>query len=305
MTPTNEFERSSRLMVSACAALLLLLITSASASAQLLLYEGFDYGDTAFGSAFNGANGGTGWTGAWDRSGQFTYIPTGLTYSNGGTLVTNAGLIRDARTTGGPNENITREMFSVDPDGTYWFSYLTTAVDDGDANANDNVRNWTKFFSNSESFNTGFGAEMGHFADNELEADFSGANPASVGTYALDGTSQLVVGQAILDSTGDDELNLWLNIVLTATEGTIGTPDSTLTLASPTFGDFFTYYNQPGNNLTTELDEIRLGSTLADVIPAVGGTAVVPEPCSLMIWGLLGLALVGFVSIRRQRLLAK
>lgn len=295
---SNDRSAAAHTVVLASFALIVVLATSASAPAQLFLYEGFDYDATKTdGASIAGGNGGTGWSGAWTTTGPLRYSSTGLTYSNGGALVTTGGAMIDNITGGGPNDWADRQMFSVDTDGTYWFSYLVAAPD----GASNDVRNWSLFATTGGNQSTGFGSEMGRGADDEIEADIPGGTATSATTYTKDGTAALVVGQALLDSTGDDVVNLWVDIPLTVTEGTIGAPESSILLASPTFGDFFTYYNFPGQNELSTLDEIRLGGSLADVIPVVGGQNTVPEPASLAIWSLLGLALTGYGIVRRAK----
>ena len=81
-----------------------------------------------------------------------------------------------------------------------------------------------------------------------------------------------VVGRATMSSTGNDVVDIWFDIALTETEGTIGSADSSAMIANATVGNFF--MANAGNGHLAVYDEIRLGDTLADVTP-------VPEPGAL------------------------
>jgi hypothetical protein len=282
----------------ACLALTILLAGAASAPAVLLLYEGFDYDATKTnGTAIDGGSGGSGWTGAWDSPtlGAVRYNTTGLTYVNGGVLQVVGGTLQDTGTGGGPNLAATREIATaIDPDGTYWFSYLVAATEDDDSE----TRNWGLFASTSESNSTGFGTQMGVVSDDTISAHVGATHDAtSPPTFAVDGTGQFVVGKVELSTTVDDVVSIWVNPALPNTEGSLGAPDSDVT-ATATLGSFFTYYLFPGQNDVTMIDEIRLGTTLADVVPIVGGNTSVPETSTLvmLVSGLLALGM-----LRRRR----
>jgi len=108
------------------------------------------------------------------------------------------------------------------------------------------------------------------------------------------GDLNFVVGRIVFDAVGDGVLDVWFNIPLSATEGTIGPADSTVAVASGSFtlGDIFQV--RMGNNHEGVFDEVRLGEALEDVIP-------IPEPSCLLLLGVV-LVVGCFASgNRRQR----
>ena len=150
---------------------------------------------------------------------------------------------------------------TVDGGGTYWFSYLT--------NLDAAFFGWLKFGADAASQggaqNTGFGTTAGGGVANEfIAADLDTINGAS--TAITTGVTMLVVGRVDL-GTDPNVLDVWFNIDLDETEATIGAADSSVSVteADMSLGNFFSWF--VGNVHDEIIDELRLGDSLADVIP--------------------------------------
>jgi hypothetical protein len=112
------------------------------------------------------------------------------------------------------------------------------------------------------------------------------------------GQTYLVVGELDVNSNGPiDRVSYWVNptqfdsvAALTATSITSGSFDS-LSIQLPS--DFTRLTFAENNwNVGADFDEVKMGTTLGDVVPAVS----VPEPGSLF---LVGLGVVGGLGVRR------
>ena len=260
-----------------------LFLACGSASGAVLLYEGFDY-SLSNGASIAGANGGTGaWNGAWaagpdDPAHVFT--STGLTYTNGGALPVSGGAIVDRSGDGDRHSRRLVVASTIDGlDETFWFSYLLQP--------NKSLYERVKFeaAAGPREVTSGFGTDNSLVnPDGQISAELSNSRGATMGV--TDGNVIFVVGKIAFDAVGDGNLEMWFNIALTETEGTIGTADSEVAVASGsyTLGDYVHF--RSGNNHEGVLDEIRLGESLADVIP---------EPATFF------LAAVGLLGLRRRR----
>ena len=253
-------------------------------AAAIIIQDQFDY---AAGS-LNGQNGGQGFTTAWQASGDLVVTSPGLTY---GALETSGNAIT------GLNSGSMLRLFDntgLTGDGaSYWFSVLFAAPEAtaGSATA------IPSFFSNAAG---GIGQVSGFAVSFNPSSRTSVYMDARIGGSILDSAdvpgadfyagSYLVLGRITFsDTSGQDRLEVWLNPPLT---GTPGTPlfNVTGTWVDPGANNsfFMNKYDPPDRSI----DEIRLGTTLADVLP-------VPEPTAT--WLLVPLALAGWRYSRPRR----
>lgn len=268
-----------------------------STLAAPLVEESFDYGTSlTSGNNIAGANGGTGFSGAWvNTRNSPDYIEPGNTAGDldvaGGKLQGNAWSGAARPLDGSLAGNLT--------DGsTLWFSAILDLDGQNTANADINIAltNATKFnsgdFGSRENLDgaTNEGIGVTHsggniravYWDNAGGRTESGATSLSIGG-TTNPASALVVGK-IVWGAGSETIELYA-------------PDANLNLGSAitsltTAGNLTqTSFNNLAIQFkdTSRVDEIRFGATSADVLP-------VPEPGSLALLGLGGLLIA-----RRRR----
>ena len=256
-----------------CTTLAALLLTPV-AHAALIATEQFSY--TA--GAIAGKNGGSGFTSVWRGGG--TVDAVGQTYpglaTDGGGYVSdgnNGANFRDLGSTYGADGTTifvsllisAQPGFSTENPDYAGFSFF----DGGDARANER-------FYLGQTFRQGvYGFVRDGDSDNLSSASVS---PAS---------SLLVLEINFL--AGPDNVSLYIN----PTTG-LAAPDGTPTIASVTSFNFDRIRIQSGFNAAPfKFDEIRIGTTYADVSPVP-----VPEPTSMILLGFSGAA---FLARRRGR----
>lgn len=263
--------------------------------ANLLVSDQFDYstnnplgpvpGDTNF--YFN--NGGTGFSDFWGSVGATNDVPVvapGLDVSIAGYTNVEAGnSVGDSSTF----TYAARPWNALDQsDGTtYYFSMLfqPTAAAGGNARI-------VRIFNDSGASNQGFGInanEPGTDLDTVKIAPIINANNQSAGTTRIDnlkiGTTYLLVGRLDLDAT--DTFNLWAfedGADISGVDFT-GAGMSTVTGSVGTQQGLAVGRNGPSGTDTYLIDEFFLGDEAADV-------KLVPEPASVALFGLAGLALL-------------
>lgn len=263
---------------------LAVLVVAGQASAAIVLYEPFDYPV----GTLNGQAGGTGFSGAWIASGTTAAViaSPGLTY---GDLATQGN-----RLDGLTSMSMRRPFSSTGLTGngsTLWFSFLIAATDTtvGTATA------IPSFFSNS----TGPHGQASGFAvsyninsatDLYMDARIGGTTVASL---SIPGTNYYTSGPALVlgritfsDTANQDRLEVWRNPTLGAVPGAPLLAGSGQWVDPGANNSFYMNKYDPPDRM---IDEIRLGTTLADVLP-------IPEPAG---WVAIGLAAVAGVGWRR------
>lgn len=280
-----------------------------TANANLIISEGFDYtlGSTSM-DADGGLNGGNGLP-ATNVGGNPAGTGTGLRNNWNGEAVaglTYSGLQTSANAMQAPSgfgartyvyRNMTTDPFlslrqggvaaNFGNDGdTLWLSFLmnTSAVGDG-------IRSSMRISDGSTDIAIGVNsvAVSGSSSD-KFTMDLgslgvaTGSNTSSVAAAA--DTTYLVVGSIAFQS-GGDAMDWWINPTI---GGTLGTADISLTTTSSMGG--INNFNSRVDGATAVFDEIRMGTSFADVTP-------VPEPGAYaLLAGVFGLALV---TLRRRR----
>lgn len=220
-----------------------------------LAYEGFDYGP----GDMDGLNGGTGWASAW-------------TTLNGGFKIKNSGLTSPTSTlpvTGNSADSVggslaqTRDLSaSLGADGTTaWVSFLVeTDTRFG--------RGMALLLGESEDDIVTIGFNGDDFL---ITRDYSTSTAGSIDNVVNDGQTYLLTARLEFFN-GNDTITLYVD----PTPG-LGAPDSaqTLVFSDADLGDF-TRVGLAGGFLGSKavIDEIRVGSTFAEVAPlAVGNVA--------------------------------
>ncbi len=254
-----------------------------SAPARIIIQEQFDY---AAGS-LNGQNGGQGFSAPWQATSNLQVTSPGLTY---GALETSGNGIT------GLNSGSMKRLFDntgLTGDGaTYWFSMLFAAPG---ANAG-HAPVVPSFFSNAAgSFAqaSGFTVNFNPTTQTSLFMDvrIGGSILAETTIPGTDyySSSQLVLGRITFsDTVSQDRLEVWLNPLL---DSTPGTPLLNVTGNWVDPGTNNSFYLNRYDDPDRSIDEIRLGTTIADVLP-------VPEPST---YALLVTTVAGALWLTRRR----
>lgn len=252
-----------------------------SVRAALIVYDGFDY--TAS-TAIAGQNGGTGFAGGWSSATayqSFSTISSGsLSYGGTAALPTsgNSGQLSVPNALNYPD--ITRN-FSPITTGDLWVSFLTFTSNPNAGYAGLRLQDGT--LANYGSTSLIFAGDGGGVAKFEL-----GANNFSVAAVTSNQVYLLTVRVQNIGS-GSSPISLFLNDDFTTpiltTSRNIAQVGGLDFIAGPNG------YNDGSGNFTAGIDEIRVGTTLADV-------SAIPEPTAL---GLLGIAGLALVSRRRRQ----
>lgn len=261
----------------------LLGLASNTTSAQLLVYEGFDY---TTGQPVNTLNGGTGWSDAWhpgiNNATDFWQTNAGTAGfqnpTNTGALETSGGY---AGRSGTGNAQLIR-TFSVDVDRTtnsdVWFSFLIQDATVDFFGSNDSTTDAKMFGFDARSAITMGGATT-------LSDDATGFSTVSGSSRE----ATLIVGRVDLVASGGT-MEFWFNPELGGaspanadyTSGSLSLTNNLTELTS------FGFFSRPSNAADPSFDEFRLGTSFSDVTP-------IPEPTSgtlILMAGTLGALLV-------------
>jgi hypothetical protein len=291
----------------------LVALSTSLTQAALLTYESFDY------SAGNvhTQNGGTGWGAAWDTqqsntnyqvatTSPLTYgtLTTGGNYLTGGggfdrtgrRLDTGFGSVWD--TSGRVSDPFGSGGFGQQLDqGTVWASFLVrrnvaTASWDGlDIRFHNSSIAW-----NANDANSSLTVSYDATNSNWQASSINNGNSAALANSALGNTMLIVVKFELSLTAGQNNIYLWQD------PGTLGGTDLSvssaawsatgLNTADARFRSLSFYSGSAGG--ATSLDEIRFGTSYADVTPGA-----IPEPSAFA--ALAGLAALGLTATRRRR----
>ena len=282
-----------RSMAVALAGGLALTLAGRPAGANLLAYEGFDYG--AAGATIQGQNGGTGWAGGWTAGGYNASIHTN--YVAGASSLTYPGLLTGGKSMTTVSEpaisglvrNFAAPLGAANT--TEYFSFL--ARPDG-ALSGGTFNNYFGMYLNASTGNDMFIGKPGNGPINQFALETrGGVMQAASGVSINPQQTYLLVVRA--DFTASfDRFTLYVNPLVGSPEpafGTVKNDSDVGTVSGVTLYSTGAY----------SLDEIRVGTTFADVTPRAGGTSV-PEPGAAvcLLTGLVGLW--GVTRRRRARL---
>ena len=274
-----------------CAACLLAgLLAIPSAPAAVIAYDGFDY--PAAENGLNSASGGEGWANSWSAVDNDTRA-SGLGYSSGGNrLITSGGAAQLDVANGGSFRSFTPAYATAA--GTYWISFVSQ-IPNGSSYAGlslFNSSNQEMLFLGDPSGGTTWGMET------------HGVNAGRLTSGLGVNTLAYIVARVDFNVSGDtDNVRLWINPALDAQP-----LDSAATAA-----DLDVSLNGSGNAMTFDrirlqqgtsgdnaiFDEIRIGTTWADVSPYEASPIAVPEPGTPALF-ILGALLYRGLRLRRE-----
>jgi hypothetical protein len=270
---------------------IIVLAAVGTTQAGLIAYDGFN--DYTAGSNLFGQSGGTGWSGAWASSGDtgptWTAYATGLGYTDteGKTLATQLGSGEANNPLLSPPATkwlVFNRAFSGQSSGTLYFSQLINFYYNEGGKGPDYVS-----VQNSERKSAVmFSPAWGNSTQRLIVRDTTTAETsvALTGNSPSAGTTYFVVGRIDFNANGTSEVvKLYINPTLSAEPGTYTATVNNRDLGTISLWEGFFR----GGNLTNTvyIDEIRVGTTWADVAP------VVPEPSTIV---LLASGLVGLLA---------
>lgn len=270
--------------------------------ARVIAYEGCDYHIT---NVLTGLNGGTGWAGAWQRSGNafFEVVEPGLTYADGTTNLAVRG--RTFRGTYDAWDSYFRSVAKTE------FPHLLTNDAAGSAYGKAGTTNWIAFLTKFQGANV---ITVGHFGvvqtrpaqDNweklwigarDLRPEFT--NVWSAGGFSAPYTAfpdaQITEGETVLLVTrviygtptpSQMQIALWKNPSL-ADEPSI---DTAVTNYLPmTYGSANRHWDRINlaafwalnPNILWYMDELRIGETFRDVCPRTFDISLVNRPSNI------------------------
>lgn len=259
------------------------LMAALSANGTILAYEGFDTANALFSDATVAGVTGTGFSAYADTNFRMD-LENGLSYTDGvNTLVTSgksAGM--DSAVSGTQNLQLT--LSSPISSGTVYFSYLvnTTAVTSWGVQ----IGFMNAAVGNSASPTSGLLAGTTSSSSNDRVYGDGGIDSR---TGPATGTGlDFIVGEINLDNS---TVTAWWNPT-----NLLDPTNSAAATATDSIGSSMSALNvfvfSLGGEEAGVIDEIRVGTTLGDVVP-------VPEPSAIAM--ILGLVALGFVVRRRSQ----
>jgi hypothetical protein len=277
------------LLVAALAASL-----TSSASATLIAYEGFNYAQ-ANGTSITSLNGGTGWDEAYPAVEGTIRLADGLSFTG---HLASEGKSADRNTGNATMSANGRNWESALASGTYWYSFIMQPT----ATASANSRGTFGILQGSATNQNGFGIRFdftgtaGPGATLTINANTPVQSPGTNITFASGwGVNYLVIGRLTVNTAANTTNDVWAfqnGATLPTSVGGLGAVMSTST-ASSTGVNPAMYGRAFGNSTPTLFDEIRIGTTFADVASAI------PEPSSAA--ALAGLGALGLIATSRRR----
>jgi hypothetical protein len=261
-------------------------------------------------------DGGFGWGANWSNGHVATNTSAGLSYNNGGALVTSAGGVvlgyypgtyPSSGAINGDGQRLLPDTFgNLAVSGELWVSVLFNFQTTGTLTAYREAK--MGFFSGatatsgvsqrngSERLDFGVPHTYNAGASDTLTI-YSGSTYVSSGIATprnanLSLNTVFMVIQVQLDgTTAADTANMWINPSLTSP---LGTADATWTATDLDAINAIRFQiataNASGTNQCVEFDELRVGTSFADVAP-------IPEPVTIALASLGGLM---FLALRRR-----
>jgi hypothetical protein len=274
---------------------------SSLASANLILYEPFDYdatGNPVLGDPATGAKAKGVWTSQGNGTQEVRINSGSLSYSGLPTSIGNSAILdNNGGNTGGGADASRLFLGGTNDSGTYYYSFVASIPSYTSNPAGFTESYFAGFDSNSTAnpYNSGAGLFVKKDAVDASKIDLGIATTGSAGkmytssAYSPDNALFVVGsftfgGPATLDVYADGA-----TIPGTAplVHGAVtSTSDTTLTSITNLF-----LRGNPGEPQGIKIDEIRIGTEWADV-------AAVPEPASI---GLLSLGAIGLLARRRRK----
>ncbi len=284
-------------------------VAATTATATLLTYEDFNYTSAA---NITGQTGGSGWRSpsnpAWNTAGTTgTVAASGLSYTGinaSYTAFASSGL---AANLGGVFRN--DRYLALDAGGAYALAGLKgSGTHVGGTGVTGTL--WGSFLVSGTAWTGGSGSQMifnlstaAGGTGTSIRQTGTGANIAltdTSGTNTIGATGSILASSLStvnpnlfvfrydFNSAGNDTLNVWLNPTSASDTASISATATDFAIQNPEIRSV----NANGGLV---FDEIRFGTTFADVVPV----SAIPEPSTYA--ALAGLGVLGLAATRRRR----
>ena len=250
-----------------------------STRAALVAYEGFNYAD---GSDLGGQNGGTGWSIAWETSGQNTVSNTSLSYTDGAlTLTTTGGKLLNTAFPTSANAQPGRNLSAIRgaDDTTTWLAFLGQRIGDKSGTAGpggsatyERGCNIALFATNAAANNERLDIGESSGVTNDawmLRATAQGGGVSnSISTSPIDVASFIVVRIDHKAGT-NDQAWMWVNPALSGEPSTNSSSARVLGAKEFSFDRLRLFAGFTSGQAAGQwyVDEIRVGDTFTDVAP--------------------------------------
>jgi hypothetical protein len=271
------------------AALFLGSCAAETCSAALIAYDGFE---ATTNGGLNTQSGGTGWTSSWSAVSGIDANANTLSYSNGSVAVNGGSRATKIGATTDSTNAANRSFASQS--GTVYFSFLFRA-DTGTAVDTDD---FISFMMNNDTVNTdsaGIGKPNNGSLNLGARVGTSNGGDTTDSTTALvAGTTYFLVGKVSKTTTNYDRVDLFINPSSNIEPGLASVTDSAMSAFSTiSFFSLRTLTVDGTDNY--QFDELRVGTTFADVVPLA---VPVPEPGTMIALSLA--AGLGYWTKRRS-----
>ncbi len=261
---------------------------STSAFAAPIVSESFDYPLSANGDTMSGLNGGTGFSAGWVAPGTAGTTASFLSagYNMPGLQSETGGALLVGSNTSAIYRAIDPSVLPVSDVTTRWFSVILDPTDSTVTNLTQRIQ----FETTSNSTNNGYGmnVDFNTSAGNGQTVVYlrigSGAGSGTPAVTVPGREPLLIIGKYDGSTLPNASLSLWVNPTDLTSEAQLAATAtgaiSAQALVPAVLGDFVAIRG----GAIASVDEMRIGLSLADV-------AAIPEPASLGLLGLGGLAL--------------
>jgi hypothetical protein len=262
---------SKKFLVLVCVSVVAL--TADNVHAGLIAYEGFAYNT----GSLDGANGGTGWSNAWSASssGSASVSATGLTYASGGQILVTSG---GSASLPGTHYGDFRAPASTPASGTMYISFMADRTGTGESG----YLGLSLFNDSTEHLYIGAQSNGGQYWYMQQNSSNEWGNT----TETAGATPTLLVAR-IDFGTSSNVYKLYVNPSLTSEPGTAS--------ASFTSSAAFSWDRiRIQSGVAGDIDEIRMGTTYADVVSSV------PEPTTCILLGTGAMAILAYAWRKRK-----
>ncbi len=279
-------------LLAVCAAM---LVVTTSSYGAVLASESFSYSASSTLQG-NGSAGG-GWAGAWGGgafANDMTIVSGGLSYNAGGVVINGGSTAVQVTDSAGSGNSTETRFLSSNPTGELYVRFLVNLGSSTWTNTDNATFLVTGMRSSSsrKAFSqVGIDVNNAPDPDEEFSVLTAPGKSNEINADLTVGTTYLVVARLYTDSSNPwstkyNSIDVWLNPNLAGTTGFLGTAAATSDpYLSPgqVDGILLKQYNADNGDLV-KFDEYVIGETWGDV--------VVPEPTTMVLFGLGGMALL-------------
>ncbi|MDP0495823.1 MAG: hypothetical protein Q7Q73_06405 [Verrucomicrobiota bacterium JB024] len=280
MTTLSSLRKGARLSLMIAATLGAGLLP---ASADIILADNFDY---TVGQSLAGANGGTGWSNAWNVNGTGASADIGdqaFSAPSGYGLSVSKYVAINATTASASINRGMSSSINLGSSNTYYFSLLFSRVDSDPSSSSETMTFLSlRNSSNQELIYFGTGSnESLALAAREAATGGSAVTANSVGSIFSTGTSfanapqYLIIGKIVVNASGSDEFSM----SIVAASDSVGATEPTtwdVSISADTTGIIESLYMGVATNAeNANYTNLMIGTDYVSVIPEANSSGLV------------------------------